>query len=132
MSDTIVLDSNAIIALFHGERRIAELMGESFRIVIPAVVCGEIDSGTQGNTARERKEREAFSLMLANPKVFVHPVTRASGAFYAKVFAYAKSVGKPIPTNDIWIAAATLEIGGLIVTNDRHLLSLPLMRTAGF
>ena len=128
MTDTLLLDSNAIIALFDGDRGVARIMASAPRIAVPAVVCGEIDAGTQGETARAREEREAFSELLAMPNVSVLPVTRTTGSFYARVFAYSHSVGRPIPTNDVWIAAAVLETAGILCTDDRHLLSLPLVR----
>ena len=129
MSDALLLDSNAIIALFDGDKTVARTMASAARIVIPAVVCGEIDVGTQGNTARERREREAFAELLKNPRLSVLNVTRTTGAFYAKVYGYVHAIGKPIPTNDIWIAAAVLETAGILCTDDDHLLSLPLIRT---
>ena len=86
----------------------ARIMASAPRIAVPAVVCGEIDAGTQGDTARAREEREAFSELLAMPNVSVLPVTRTTGSFYARVFAYSHSAGRPIPTNDVWIAAAVL------------------------
>ena len=132
MNDLLLLDSNAIIALFGGDKDVAKLMAAAQRIVIPAVVCGEIDSGTQGDTAHERAERQAFSDLLAMRNVSVSPVTRTTGAFYARVYAYVRKIGRPIPTNDIWIAAAVLESAGILCTNDSHLLSLPLIRTVKF
>jgi len=129
MTDTLLLDSNALIALFDGDRDVARIMASAPRIAVPAVVCGEIDAGTQGDTARAREEREAFSELLAMPNVSVLPVTRTTGSFYARVFAYSHSVGRPIPTNDVWIAAAVLETAGILCTDARHLLSLPLVRT---
>ena len=53
-------------------------------------------------------------------------------AFYAKVFGYVHAIGRPIPANDIWIAAATLETAGVLCTDDEHLLSLPLIRTVRY
>ena len=132
MNETLLLDSNALIALFDGDKGVARAMASASRIAIPAVVCGEIDAGTQRDTAREREEREAFAELLALPNVAVIPVSRTTGAFYARVFGYARSLGLPMPTNDIWIAAATLETAGLLCTDDRHLRSLPLIRTIGF
>ena len=81
MTDTLLLDSNALIALFDGDRGVARIMASAPRIAVPAVVCGEIDAGTQGETARAREEREAFSELLAMPNVSVLPVTRTTGSF---------------------------------------------------
>ena len=49
--------------------------------------------------------------------------------YYARVYRTLKANGTPIPQNDIWIAAAVLETAGILCTDDRHLLSLPLVRT---
>ena len=129
MSDILLLDSNAIISLFNGNKSVAKTMASAARIVVPAVVCGEIDAGTQGNTARERKEREAFAELLEVPNISVLNVSRITGEFYAKVYGYVRAIGKPIPANDIWIAAGVLETAGILCTGDDHLLSLPLIRT---
>ena len=129
MIDILVMDSSALIALFGGEAEVARNMAKAVQVLVPAIVCGEINAGTQGNSKREVAEREAFKAILETPGVSVIPATRKTGEFYAKVFTYAKAQGKPIPTNDIWVAAAALETGGMLYTNDKHLLSLPLIRT---
>ena len=129
MTELLILDSNAIIALFDGNTAAARLLGDATRILVPATVCGEIDAGTQGNTKRETATREAFASFLSMDQVSVQPITRRTGAFYARIYSFLKEVGKPIPTNDIWIAATVLETGGLLLTADKHLLSLPLIRT---
>ena len=43
-----------------------------------------------------------------------------------------KSTGTPIPTNDLWIAASVLETGGVLITADKHHLSIPFIRTKSF
>ena len=65
-------------------------------------------------------------------QVSVLSVTRKTGEFYARVFSFLKSVGTPIPSNDIWIAAGVLETGAVLITADRHLLSLPLVMAKTF
>jgi tRNA(fMet)-specific endonuclease VapC len=39
--------------------------------------------------------------------------------------AILKRQGTPIPTNDIWIAAAALENGGRMVAYDSHFEAVP-------
>ena len=132
MSETLVLDSNAVIALFGGNKGVARIMASASAIAVPAVVCGELDAGMQGDTARERKEREFFDGLLALPKVSALPMTRKTAAYYGRIYDYIRSRGDKIPTNDIWIAAAALENGAAICTSDKHLLGLPLIRTVTF
>ena len=132
MNDTLILDSNAIISLLDGNKAIAEMLGESRLILVPATVCGEIYAGAQGTTKREQATRKAFASFLEMEHVSVFPITHKTGEFYARVFSFLKSAGSPIPTNDIWIAASVLETGGQLITADRHLLSIPLIRTKSF
>ena len=132
MKDTVILDSNAIIALLDGNKAVARMLENVQQVLVPAIVCGEIDAGAQGDTKREKATREAFAAFLEMEQVAVLPVMRKTGEFYARVFSFLKSAGTPIPTNDIWIAAAVLETGGLLITTDRHLLALPLIRTKAY
>ena len=132
MSDAMILDANAIISLLDGNKAIAQILGTAKQVFVPAIVCGEIDAGTHGNTKREQSARAAFSSFLEMEQVSILPVTRKTGEFYARLFSFLKSIGTPIPTNDLWIAASVLETGGVLITADRHLLSIPLIRTKSF
>ena len=132
MNDAMILDANAIIALFDGNKAIAKMLENAKQVFVPAIVCGEIDIGTQGGTKREQVVRETFASFLEMEQVAVLPIVRKTGEFYARVFSFLKSSGKPIPTNDIWIAASVLETGGVLITADKHLLSIPLIRTKTF
>ena len=132
MNDALILDSNAIISLLDGNKSIARMLGNCKLIFVPAIVCGEIYAGSQGTTKREQATRKAFSSLLEMEHVSVFPITHRTGEFYARVFSFLKSAGTPIPTNDIWIAASVLETGGLLITADKHLLSIPLIRTQQF
>ena len=128
MNDAVILDSNAIISLLDGNKSVARMLENVQQVLVPAIVCGEIDAGAQGDTKRERATREAFASFLEMEQVAVLPVMRKTGEFYARIYSFLTSVGTPIPTNDIWIAASVLEIGGLLITTDRHLLAMPFIR----
>ena len=39
---------------------------------------------------------------------------------YTRIAAQLKRQGTPIPTNDIWIAAQTMEHGAELITSDHH------------
>jgi len=39
---------------------------------------------------------------------------------YSRIALQLKQQGTPIPTNDIWIAAQTMELGAELITTDRH------------
>lgn len=129
---SIVLDTNALIALFDGAESVAQRLFCTERVLVPAIVCGEVEVGCTGETKRERATRDALEKFLALPHVVVVPVSRRTASYYARVYNFCRSYGTPIPTNDLWIAACALEQGSPLLTNDRHLLSLPLLLTQRF
>lgn len=132
MNDTIVLDTNAIISLLDGNRDIAEMLGEENSVIVPAIVCGEFEAGAQGASRRETAAIAAFNGLLSLSHVRVLPTTRRTGHIYAGLFTALKRAGTPIPTNDIWIAASTIECEGSLLTNDHHFLNIPQLRTIAY
>jgi len=44
---------------------------------------------------------------------------------YGLLVCHLAQAGKPIPTNDIWIAAAALESGARLVSYDAHFAFVP-------
>ena len=132
MNDTIVPDTNAIITLFKGNHLIANMLGTDKAVVVPATVCGEFEAGVQGKAKRDRVAMTAFNGLLSLDHVSVIPVTRRTGHIYAQLFAYLKQAGRPIPTNDIWIAASALECGGVLLTTDHHFQDIPNLQTMAY
>ncbi|MBI3401117.1 MAG: PIN domain-containing protein [Acidobacteria bacterium] len=56
---------------------------------------------------------------IAEPFVDVLDATPSVARHYGRVFSTLKRAGTPLPTNDIWIAAATIDCGGTLLTFDR-------------
>ena len=128
----LLLDANAIISLFDGsdpERERAR--GGAEELVVPMGACAEVVAGTESDTKRARATIEALSTLMATPNTRLLPVSEATVRYYSKTFNQLKKNGTPIPTNDIWIAAATLEVGGVLFTRDRHYLNIPMFDTIG-
>lgn len=132
MNGPIVLDTNAIISLFDGNRYIADLLGEEQSVIVPSIVCGEFEAGAQGTSRRERESLAAFNRLLRLSHFSVAVISRRTSRIYASLYASLKKAGTPIPTNDIWIAAVAIEHEGVILTNDRHLLSVERLRTVKY
>ena len=128
MNHTVVLDTNALIRLFKGESEEVKraVMGAA-RIVIPLAVCAEFKAGVEGDSSGRSREVALFRDFLSVPNTFVHRPTELTAEYYAKIFCYLKKAGTPIPTNDIWIAAETTEIGGRLCSCDRHFANVPML-----
>jgi tRNA(fMet)-specific endonuclease VapC len=119
-----LLDTNAYVALKRGDEHVARLVRESSEIAFSIVVVGELLFGFRNGTRFERNARELDEL-LSQDRVSVLPVTRTTADRFGRIAAALRIAGTPIPTNDIWIAAHTLECGGELVSLDRHFDAVP-------
>ena len=128
MNQTEVLDTNALIRLFKGESEEVKraVMGAS-RIVIPLAVCAEFNAGAEGDSFGRSREVSLFREFLSVPNTSVHRPSELTAEYYAKIYCCLKKAGTPIPTNDIWIAAETMEIGGRLCSCDRHFSNVPML-----
>ena len=65
---------------------------------------------------------------LAKPAVAVLPVTRDTSDCFGLIKDSLRRKGIPLPINDLWIAAQSLETGSVLVTYDRHFLAVDGLR----
>lgn len=123
----LVLDTNVLIAFLQNPEDFAERFSGYDVILLPPVVLGEFRAGLF-DTKVGRENRKAIDAFLQNPAVKACPMTDNTSLCYAKVFQALRKAGKPIPTNDIWIAAATQENGAALATDDGHFRAVPLLQ----
>lgn len=106
----ILVDTNAYAAFKHGEPEALTILEHAPVVSINSVVLGELLSGFAGG-AREAANRSQLAEFLAAPSVAILPVDQRTAEWYATVYAALRKAGKPIPTNDMWIAASALQHG---------------------
>ncbi len=116
---SILLDSDAYSQLKRGHRAVAELVRKSETVNLSAVVVGELLYGFRHGNRYEQNLRELHAF-LANPYVTFVPVSLVTSDRYSRVAASLRAKGRPIPTNDIWIAAQAMETGAELVSFDQH------------
>ena len=119
-----VLDTSALIALLRGHAGVAEASRRLDRIVMPVIVLGEILVGRVGAGRKESGERE-IRAFVASPRVEVAPIGFETAVRYAAIRDGLRRAGRPLPANDIWIAATAMERGLRVLTLDRHYLDIP-------
>ena len=115
----ILPDSNAYSNYSRGNQRVGEIMWAADEIFMSAIVVGELLAGYRGGTRFEINSAELRSF-LANPNVSVIPVSTVTADHYARISASLRAKGRPIPTNDVWIAAHAMETGADLVSADSH------------
>jgi len=117
--NALLLDTNAITALFQGETDVLDAVAKADCVYASAIVIGELEAGFRGGS------RYAFNLailnrFLAKTTVEVLPVSRATGECFGRIKQALKAKGTPIPINDIWLAAQSMETGAVLVSYDSH------------
>lgn len=115
----VMVDTNAYVAFKRGDAGAVEIVRLADRLGVPAVVLGELLAGFAGGT-REATNRAELADFLASRRVSVLPVGERTAEYYAMTFQGLRRKGRPIPTNDLWIAATAQEHGYRLFTRDDH------------
>ena len=132
MKCPLLLDANAIISLFDGsDSELERVLCSVEVLLVPVVAYAEVVAGTESGTKRTKATIDALSMLMSTPNTRLLPVSEATVRYYSKTYNFLRKNGTPIPTNDIWIAASTLEAGGVLFTHDKHFLKIPMLDTIG-
>lgn len=115
----ILLDTNAYSAFKRGEKEIIEIIARSDEIFIPIPVLAELRIGFKAGS-REKQNIDELEEFLFSPRVFTADICEQTALFYTEIYSALKQKGTPIPINDVWIAACTIENGAILISNDIH------------
>jgi tRNA(fMet)-specific endonuclease VapC len=125
MGGKFILDSNVIIDFFRGNNNLLQLLETSKSVYVPAIVLGELIFGAQNslNTAKHLSQVDDFI-----SKISILNIDASTAVFYGKIKFQLKKDGKPIPENDIWIAAIAVQYKTELVTNDKHFKNIKSLK----
>lgn len=115
----LLIDTNIYSYALRGDDSVVEVLKKAEHIGISVISIGELLSGFKGG-GKEKKNREELELFLDSPRVVVYPVDEDTSEFYAEIINNLRAIGKPVPTNDIWIAAVAFQNGLRLFTKDEH------------
>ena len=115
----ILLDSNAYSAFMRGNYEVRDLIQAAEEVLLSAIVVGEQLFGFRQGAHYERNLAELRSF-LERPYVSFVPVGPVTADRYSRIAASLRAKGRPIPTNDVWIAAHAMETGADLVSADGH------------
>jgi predicted nucleic acid-binding protein len=115
----LLLDTSAYSHFFRGDERIVPLLKTAETILLPSIVLGELFAGFALGS-REEKNLAELEQFLNSPRVRVVSAGEESAHFYAEIYCALRRAGRPLPTNDLWIAALAREHGAALVSLDAH------------
>ncbi len=111
------MDTSAYSRFRAGDTRVRDLIADAESVLVPTPVLGELHGAFEMGS-RTRENRMALSDFLAEPFVAVIAVSDTVARLYGRVYAGLRRAGTPIPANDMWIAACTIDHGGCLLTFD--------------
>ncbi len=115
MSGEIALDSSVAVRFLNGDTAIVSRVLALPEVVLPIVVVGELLFGAENSTRPLQNLPRYLEFIEA---CVVLPLGRETAAVYARTRLALKRKGRPIPMNDVWIAAQCLKQGWILVTDD--------------
>jgi tRNA(fMet)-specific endonuclease VapC len=113
----LILDTNAISALADGEVGLEPILQQARTIALPVIALGEYQYGIRGSRHQERYQKW---LEVFKGNCLVLEVDVETCGYYALVREELKRSGRPIPANDLWIAALTRQYRLPLVSRDKH------------
>jgi tRNA(fMet)-specific endonuclease VapC len=113
----LILDTNALSAAAEEHSGVMGILADVQQLVLPVVVIAEYRYGIAQSRHRARYRRWLDGLIA---DCIVLDVTEQTTHHYATINVELRHAGKPIPTNDLWIAALCRQHGLPLLSRDRH------------
>lgn len=113
----MILDTNALSAWADGDAAVESSLMVADCLVVPVVVLGEFLFGI-----RQSRHRDSYEVWLRRrlPSTEIATVGSATAIRYAEIRLELKRAGRPIPANDLWIAAVARQHGMPVLSRDTH------------
>ncbi len=116
----IVLDTNIYCDFAEGLPDAVDAMatyGEY--IFIPSIVIGELSFGFMKGSRQQFNEKK-LQQIINRLRIEIIDVNKNVARRYAIIYLSLVKKGAKIPINDVWIAACCMEVGGTLLTRDKH------------
>ena len=131
MVDTseLALDSNIAIAILNEDLEVVEQLRSISIFYLPITVCGELLFGAKNSSKSAENEQKCWALIdrceIINTNLLVSEE-------YSNIRKELRLKGRPIPENDIWIAAACRSNKIPIATRDKHFQNIEGLEVFSF
>jgi tRNA(fMet)-specific endonuclease VapC len=125
MAGRILLDTNIVIAHLDQDESVNEHISHTTEVFVSAVVVGELSYGTMKS---QRKKSNIARLMAFLRKATTLACDATTAHIYGEIKNELRLLGKPIPDNDIWIAANVRQYGLTLASRDDHFSHVPNLK----
>lgn len=128
----IALDSNRYSDLCVGIPEVVDVVAHAHEVYLPLIVIAEQRAGFAFGSRRAENERTLAAFLRKDGVAVLSPNIQTT-LHYAELYAYLRRKGRPIPTNDLWIAALAIQHNLALFDRDSdfdHLPQLARIRVA--
>ncbi|PYU23042.1 MAG: VapC toxin family PIN domain ribonuclease [Acidobacteria bacterium] len=125
----LILDTNALSAVADGEDSAMKLVARVERLAVPVIVLGEYRLGIAQSRQRASYESWLHEWIAAVSVLDINEETTHS---YAAIGLQLKKKGRPIPANDLWVAALCRQHSLPLLSRDCHFDLVPGLRRLGW
>jgi len=115
----ILIDTNAYVEFKRGKPETLEILRYAQTIGINNIVLGELLAGFSVGHRESENQRE-LTQFLERPRVKFLISDEVTAKYYAMIYKQLRNKGKPIPTNDMWIAATAMQYHLTLLSYDKH------------
>lgn len=117
IGNKLLLDTNIIIEVFDGNKDIADKIDKLSQFYVPSIVLGELYTGINRVTNKSKHLKKLTDFLKL---CIVLDVDATTAQHYGTIMAALYKKGKPLPLNDVWIAAIALQHELTVVSRDKH------------
>jgi len=129
MNGPYLLDTNVAIAILENDHSVTRVLQPDSSYFLPCIALGELYYGAfKSGKIQHNLERIGTFVKL----VPVLPCDLVTCRFYGEIMALLRKKGRPIPTNDIWIAAIAQQRKLTLLTRDKHFKVVETIRISVF
>jgi tRNA(fMet)-specific endonuclease VapC len=125
----MILDTNALSAAADDDPAIIALLARADQVAIPVIALGEYRYGIAQSRHRASYAEWLKSLLH---DCLVLEANEPTTHYYAEITFELQQKGRPIPTNDIWIAALCRQHSLPLLSRDRHFDLVPGIKRIGW
>jgi tRNA(fMet)-specific endonuclease VapC len=117
MNGKRLLDTNIVVAFLTGDQKVQERLDGVPELLIPMVVLGELYYGAAHSG---RPQENAIMVEKFAHSCVMLGIDVQTAQLYGLLKAEQRAKGRPIPENDLWIAACARQHHLVLVTRDHH------------
>ena len=120
----LVVDTNAYSAFLRGLAPAVDAIAAADEVHVPLIVLAELLAGFALGS-RPDANRARFERFMASHRAVLMKPDEKTARHYADIYSDLRALGRPIPTNDLWIAALVRQFRIPLLTYDRHFSAVP-------